>query len=101
MITEGLSEAEEQTWSRSDRSDTTQSFSALLPLSAFGQFFRQTTRWVRFSEIRAYDQCGVAETVGELQFNDYTWAPDFALASSCEDITTNLSGYACLMSPCN
>ena len=101
VVTEGRSDAEEQTWSRSDRTDTTQSFSAELPLSKFGQFFRQTTRWVRFSEIRSYDQCGVAETIGELQFNDYTWAPDFALANSCEEIRTNLSSYACLISPCN
>ena len=70
VASEGRSEAEEQTWSRSDRTDTTQSFSAELPLSKFGQFFRQTTRWVRFSEIRQYDQCGVATQVGELRFND-------------------------------
>lgn len=101
VVSQGRSEAEEQTWSRSDRTDTTQSFSAELPLSKFGQFFRQTTRWVRFSEIRTYDLCGVGATIGELQFNDYTWAPDFALANSCEEIRTNLSSYACLISPCN
>lgn len=100
-MSEGRSEAEEQTWSRSDRTDTTQSFSAELPLSKFGQFFRQTTRWVRFSEIRQYDQCGVATQVGELRFNDYTWAPDFALANSCEEIRTNHSPYTCLIPPCN
>jgi hypothetical protein len=101
VTSEGRSESEEQTWSRSDRTDTTQSFSAELPLSKFGQFFRQTTRWVRFSEIRQYDQCGLATTVGELQFNDYTWAPDFALANSCEEIRTNHSPYTCLIPPCN
>jgi hypothetical protein len=101
VSTEGRSESEEQTWSRSDRTDTTQSFSAELPLSKFGQFFRQTTRWVRFSEIRQYDQCGLATTVGELQFNDYTWAPDFALANSCEEIRTNHTAYTCIIPPCN
>lgn len=101
VVSEGLSESEEQTWSNSSQTETTRSYSAELPLSKYGQFFRQTTRWVQVSELRSFDQCGVATRIGELQFNTYTWAPDFAMANSCEEIRTNLSSATCIVSPCN
>ena len=96
----GLSESEEQTWSNSSQTETT-AVTRQVTLSKYGQFFRQTTRWVQVSELRSFDQCGVATRIGELQFNTYTWAPDFAMANSCEEIRTNLSSATCIVSPCN
>ena len=49
-----------------------------------GIFYRQTTRWVRVAEVRSFNLCGVAQHVGDLQFNEYTWAPYLAVAPSCD-----------------
>ncbi len=82
-VTRGRSTAEEQTWSDSSSDSVTTSFSGFIPNGKAGMFYRQTTRWVRIADVRAFDLCGVASHVGELQFNEWTWAPDLALADDC------------------
>ena len=102
LVTDGTSDAESRTWSSSSSDTTVTSYSGALPISKVGVFYRQTTRWVRRAEVRGFDQCGVAEHIGEIQFNEWTWAPDLAQSNSCEDLPqTNLEPADCFIEPCN
>ncbi len=102
VISENNSVAETLTVSDSQSETTTQSFSGFIPRGRYGIFYRQTTRWVRRAEVRSFNQCGVSQHVGELQFNEYNWAPDLAIAQSCEDHPPppNLPESACFIQPC-
>ncbi len=102
LVSSGLSDSESRTWSTSSADTTVTSFSGALPIAKFGVFYRQTTRWVRRAEIRGFDQCGVAEHIGELQFNEWTWAPDLATGSSCDQVPTpGFEPADCFIEPCN
>ena len=103
VISESESVAQNLTMSTSNSDSTTQSFSGFIPRGRYGIFYRQTTRWVRRAEVRTYNQCGLAQHVGEMLFNEFTWAPDLAVASACEDRAPppNLPEKACFISPCN
>ena len=103
VVSESESVAQNLTVSSSNSDTITQSFSGFIPRSKYGIFYRQTTRWVRSAEVRTYNQCGIAQHVGELQFNEFTWAPDLAVAASCEDRAppANLPEKACIITPCN
>jgi hypothetical protein len=103
VVSESESIAQNLTLSTSNNDSTTQSFSGFIARGRYGIFYRQTTRWVRRAEVRTYNQCGLAQHVGEMLFNEFTWAPDLAIASSCEDRAPapNLLEKACFISPCN
>ena len=103
VISESESVAQNLTMTSSNQDSITQSFSGFIPRSKFGIFYRQTTRWVRRAEVRTYNQCGIAQHVGELQFNEFTWAPDLAVALTCEDRPppANLPEKVCILPPCN
>ena len=102
LVSNGLSESESRTWSTSSSDTTVTSFSGALPIAKFGVFYRQTTRWVRRAEMRGFDQCGVAEHIGEIQFNEWTWAPDLATADSCDQVPMpNFEPAECFIEPCN
>ena len=103
VISESESVAQNLTLSGSNQDSITQSFSGFIPRGKFGIFYRQTTRWIRSAEVRTYNQCGIAQHVGELQFNEFTWAPDLAVASTCDDRPppANLPEKACILPPCN
>ena len=102
LVTEGMSEAEAQTWVRSSSVATQQSISGVIPRGRFGVFYRQTSRWVRRAEVRAYDLCGVAQPLGELQFNEWTWAPELAIGPSCDAAPppSSLPAAHCYIPPC-
>lgn len=102
VISESEQVAYDNTISNSNQETVTQSFGAFIPRGQMGIFYRQTTRWVRRAEVRSFDLCGVAQHVGELQFNEYTWAPDLAVAPSCEDKppAPSLPEAACYIPPC-
>ncbi len=102
VVSQGMSEAEQRTWQSSSSDQTVQAFTGFIPRSKVGIFYRQTTRWVRRAEVRSYDQCGLAEHLGELQFNEWTWAPDLAIGDSCDSQPppTNLESAACFIEPC-
>ncbi|MCA9541224.1 MAG: hypothetical protein KC620_20125 [Myxococcales bacterium] len=102
IVAQGDSESENRTWVESASDQTVQAFTGLIPRSKVGLFYRQTTRWVRRAEVRAYNQCGLAEYVGELQFNEWTWAPDLAIGESCgaQPPASNLEAAACFIAPC-
>ena len=85
LVTEGMSEAEQSTWSTSESFRTVRDFGGSIPRNRVGMFYRQTTRTVKRAEVRAYDQCGLAEHIGEIQMSEWQWAPDLAIAESCDD----------------
>ena len=101
VVSEGMSESENATWSESASHRTVQEFSGRIPRNQVGMFYRQTTRMVKRAEVRAYNQCGLAEHLGEIQFNEWEWAPDLALAESCDNgpPPTNLQPEACFIPP--
>jgi hypothetical protein len=78
------------------------SYSGTIPRNAYGMFYRQTTRLVRRAEVRTFNQCGIAQHAGELQFNEWTWAPDLALAPTCDGQPpkSNLPDAVCFVPPC-
>jgi len=102
VVSQGQSESEQRTWVSSSSDQTVQAFSGFIPRSKVGIFYRQTTRWVRRAEVRSYNQCGLAEHIGELQFNEWTWAPDLAIGDSCnsQPPPTNLEPATCFIEPC-
>ena len=98
---EAFTQSEEQTWSHSTSLETSQSICGLIPRTQGGLFYRQTTRWVRRAEVRAYDLCGVATHLGELQFNEWTWAANLAIGESCaQNPVSDFPAVACLVPPC-
>jgi hypothetical protein len=101
-VSESEETAYENTIESSSEDSVTQSFSAVIPRGQMGIFYRQTTRWVRVAEVRSFNLCGVAQHVGDLQFNEYTWAPDLAVAPSCEEKppAPNLPEASCFVPPC-
>jgi hypothetical protein len=102
LVTEGISESEESTWSSSESFRTVRDFGGTIPRNRVGMFYRQTTRTVRRAEVRVYTQCGLAEHVGEIQMSEWQWAPDLAIGNSCEDgpPPTALEPAICLIPPC-
>ncbi len=66
----------------------------------YGVWYRQTTRLVRQADLVAYDLCGNAAKVGTMSLDDWAWAPDLALGSSCPP-PSNLPPAECRISPCS
>ena len=101
-VSEGMSEAESQTWVSSTSLSVGQTLSGRLPPGTVGIFYRQTSRYVRRAEVRAYDLCGLANHVGELQFNEWVWAAELAIGYSCdtEPPVSRLPEAECLIQPC-
>ncbi|MFN3202549.1 MAG: hypothetical protein ACE366_29430 [Bradymonadia bacterium] len=102
VVSEGMSEAEQRTWSSTSSNRVIQSYGGFIPNGQFGIFYRQTTRWVRRAEVRAFDLCGVAQHMGELQFSDWQWAPELVTADSCEGQPpqSKLPPAVCRIEPC-
>jgi hypothetical protein len=56
---------------------------------------------VRRAEVRSYDLCGVASHLGELQFNEWTWAPALAIGDTCTPLpVSQLPKARCTIEPC-
>ena len=101
-VTDGRSDAESRTWVSSSSLATSQTIRGAIPAAKVGMFYRQTSRWVRRAEIRTYDMCGLAHHAGELQFNEWTWAAELALANDCstDPPTSRLPVANCSIEPC-
>lgn len=84
-ISEGMSEAESQTWVESSSTSTLTSYSGVIPVGRFGVFYRQTIRNSRTAQLRSYDLCGQSSVQSEIVFNEYTWSPDLAIGDSCDN----------------
>lgn len=102
VATTGDSERVAQTIVNSESIARSQGLSATIPRNKVGIFYRQTTRNVKRVEVRSYDLCGLSSHVGELQFNEWTWAPDLAIGDSCETVPPppQLPSAKCFVSPC-
>ncbi|MEE2786938.1 MAG: hypothetical protein VX589_06330 [Myxococcota bacterium] len=101
-VSVGQSEAETNTWTSSESLSTGTSLSGRIPLNKYGQFYRQITRFVRRAEVRTYDLCGLATHAGELQFNEWEWAPDLAIGDTCDPaVPTRLPQAQCFIPPCD
>ena len=102
LVTECMSEAEQSTWSTSESFRTVRDFGGTIPRNRVGMFYRQTTRTVKRAEVRAYDQCGLAEHIGEIQMSEWQWAPDLAIAESCDDgpPPSSFEPATCFIPPC-
>ena len=105
-VSEVSQEATEETLRQSQQSsnsiEVTQSYAAYIPRGNYGMFYRQTSRWVRRALVRSFDLCGVAQPVGELQFNEWEWAPALALGEECDALAppSTLPEAGCLIEPC-
>ena len=102
VVTQGMSEAETQSWSRSETSTTLRSYSGAVGPGRFGVFYRQTARMSRRAELVSYDLCGVADVQGEMLFNEWTWAPELAVADECGEVLppSSLPRAECFIPPC-
>jgi hypothetical protein len=97
-----LSESISKAIVSSESKTVSRGFSGFIPRGRFGIFYRQTTRWIRRAEVISYDLCGIANHMGELQFNEWDWAPDLAIGESCDELPppSSMPVARCLISPC-
>lgn len=101
VVTEGNGESISQTIVNSSSSSTTFSYSGYIPRGRFGIFFRQTSRYVKLSEIITYDINGFAQHAGFIMMNTWAWAPELSVSNTCEDaMTSSLPIAECLIPPC-
>ena len=101
VTTEGNSESLSQTIVSSESSSTTFSYGGYIPRGRYGTFFRQTSRYVKLSEIISYNLDGYPQHAGYVMMNTWAWAPDLSLGSSCEEAgISNLPTSECLIPPC-
>lgn len=101
VITEGNSESISQTIVNSNSSSTTFSYNGYIPRGRFGVFFRQTSRYVKISEIISYDLNGFAQHAGLIIMNSWAWAPELSIDNTCEDaMISSLPEVECLIQPC-
>lgn len=101
IITEGNSESLSQTIVSSESSSTTFSYSGYIPRGRYGTFFRQTSRYVKLSEIITYTLDGYPQHAGYVMMNTWAWAPDLSLGNTCEQAgISSLPVSECLIPPC-
>lgn len=88
-------------WSVSSSEVISRGFGGYVIPGTFGVFYRQTLRLMRRAVLVAYNQCGYAQVVGEVDFTDWTWSPDLALGEACPPLpASNLPRPECNISPC-
>lgn len=100
-VTEGSSESLSETIVDSSTSSTTFSYSAYIPRGRFGIFYRQTSRYVRLSEVITYDLNGAPYHSGYVSMNTWAWAPELSIGNDCNDMPVpNLPEAICHIPPC-
>lgn len=101
VVTEGNSESISQTIVNSNSSSTTFSYTGYIPRGRFGIFFRQTSRYVKLSEIITYDLNGHSNHAGFIMMNSWAWAPELSVNESCnEAMISSLPTPECIIPPC-
>ena len=89
-------------WEASSTETISRTFGGQVIAKTYGVFYRQTLRLLRRAAVVTYNQCGSANVIAELDFNDWTWAPDLALGQSCPPFPqSNLPTAQCLIPPCS
>ena len=102
VVTTGNSESIAQTIVSSSSSSTTFSYSGYIPRGRFGIFFRQTSRYVKLSEIISYNMNGFPQHAGFIMMNSWAWAPELSISESCEEaIVSRLPNAKCFIEPCD
>lgn len=97
----GRTDTENFAWTVSSTDTIGRGFEGEVIAGTYGVFYRQTLRLIRRGVLVAYNQCGAAEVVGDLDFTDWTWSPDLALGDSCPPLPiSNLPPAECIVSPC-
>jgi len=101
VVTEGSGESIAQTVVSSNSSSTTFSYSGYIPRGRYGIFFRQTSRYVKLSEIITYDLNGFPKHAGLIIMNTWAWAPELSVSNTCEEaMNSNMPQAECLILPC-
>ena len=101
VVTEGNSENISETIVTSNSSSTTFSYSAYIPRGRYGVFYRQTSRYVKLSEIITYDLDGFPSHAGFIQMNSWAWAPELSIGEDCLNMPEpNLPQATCFITPC-
>ncbi len=101
VVTEGNSESLAETISTSNTSSTTFSYKGYIPRGRFGIFYRQTSRFVKLSEVITYDLNGYPQHAGYITMNSWAWAPELAIGESCDQLPEpNLPQAICHIPPC-
>ena len=107
--TEGVSDAESigggtggsVNWTVSSYDSISRSFSGTIIANKYGMFYRQTLRLLRRAAIVAYNQCGDATVVADVDFEDWAWAPDLAIGDTCVPLPESTLPVAqCYIDPC-
>jgi hypothetical protein len=99
--TAGASTGETFAWSVNSTETVSRDFGGQIIAGKFGVFYRQTLRLLRRGALVAYNQCGSAEVVGDVDFTDWSWSPDLAMGDSCPPLpASNLPDAECLVPPC-
>lgn len=83
--TKGESESWTETWQTSETDTTLLAFSSDVPNGKCAVIYRQTVRHVKTAQLYAYDRCGVRSLVGEMHFNEWSWAPNIAIGDKCDE----------------
>jgi hypothetical protein len=101
IVSEGNSETLSETIVTSSTSSTTFSYSAYIPRGRYGVFYRQTSRYVKLSEVITYDLNGFPSHAGYIIMNSWAWAPELSIDNSCENMPQpNLPEAICHIPPC-
>jgi hypothetical protein len=88
-------------WQVSSTNSITRGFGGRVLPGQYGVFYRQTLRLMRRASIVTYNQCGAATVVGDVDFSDWAWSPDLAIAEACPPLpVSNLPAQQCLIPPC-
>lgn len=66
----------------------------------YGVWYRQTTRLVRRGVVITHDLCGNSAEAGQVRIDDWRWAPDLAVGTSCPP-PSNLPPAECRIGPCS
>jgi len=99
---ESFKESESQSWANTQSHEVGINFSSRIPRNKVGVFYRQTSRYIRRAELRSFSLCGLAHHVGELQFNEWEWAPAIAIGDSCDESLPkpDMPSAICIVEPC-
>jgi hypothetical protein len=101
VVSEGSSESLSETIVTSGTSSTTFSYSAYIPRGRFGIFYRQTSRYVKLSEIITYDLNGYPQHAGYITMNSWAWAPELSIGDDCNNMPNpSLPRAYCHIPPC-
>ena len=100
-VTEGNSESLSETIVTSSSSNTTFSYSAYIPRGRYGIFYRQTSRYVKLSEVITYDLNGYPSHAGFVTMSTWAWAPELSIGEDCNNMPEpNLPQASCHIPPC-